>query len=148
VRRPLTTALALALLLVFACGRKTAPKAPELVRPEAITSLAAENKPDGIVLTWRRPSRYVDGSRMRDLGSFLVERAAGDAPFAPLATLAVTDRDRFRQIRHFRYLDGEVRPDVRYRYRIVTRTTDGYESVASNVAESLRTAVAPPTPPP
>lgn len=120
------------------CGRKTAPRPPELVQPEVIESLAARNAEGGIALTWKRPTRYADGSRMLDLAGFEIQRSTGDGPFSVLTVLRVGDSDRFRQIRNFRYLDTAVTDGVRYRYRIVSFTLDRYFSRPSNIAEALR----------
>ena len=49
----------LALILAVAgmgCGKKGAPRAPELVTPKTITNLAARSGPNSIILTWNRPT--------------------------------------------------------------------------------------------
>jgi hypothetical protein len=134
------TALVTACVLPFttSCGRKTDPRPPELVAPEVIAELAAENDVKGIRISWERPTHYVDGSRMLDLAGFQVERSSGDDEFAVVTTLWVEDRDRFRQIRSFHYLDGSVSPGQTYRYRIVSFTTDNYFSEPSAVVQLLR----------
>src|SRR5262245_43748083 len=99
-------AVALCVLVVLpACGRKTPPKAPELVRPEVIDNLDVKHAENGVELTWGRPDEYADGSRMPDLGTFTIERADGDGPFRPIETLEVTDRERFQKIRRLHYTD-------------------------------------------
>jgi len=137
--------LALAVLAVSACGRKTPVRPPELVAPEPISDLSAVNAADGVRLTWRRPDRYVDGARMADLGAFRVERSTAGGSFAPLATVAVTDRDRFQQAHHFTWLDAETAVGETYQYRVISFTTDGYVSQPSNIATVQR---AVPTPAP
>lgn len=128
----------IAVLAPLACGRKTPPKAPELVRPERIESLQAVNRPDGILLSWKRPERYADASRMTDLAGFRVERAVEGEPFEVVTLLQITDRDRFRQMERFRYLDAAVSPGIRYLYRIFSFTLDDYVSQPSNVASVMR----------
>lgn len=114
-----------ALALLPACGRKTPPRPPELVRPQAIRDLQAERHQDGILLSWKRPEKYADGTRMIDLAGFRVQRRCADGPFESLATLEVADRDRFRQMRHFRYVDQSgAEPDCRYRVFSFTLTGD------------------------
>ena len=123
------------------CGRRGAPLPPEDVLPETINDLSARNGEDEIILSWGRPERYSGGSKMSDLGAFKIERAvggAGAAPYSPLATIEVVDRDRFRQVKNFRYGDGDVSDGVTYRYRIFSVTTDGYLSLASNEVEITR----------
>lgn len=143
MKTTLPSVLTIALLLLPACGRKTLPRPPELVMPRPIVSLAAQNNGEGIVLSWKRPTEYVDGSRMLDLAGFRVERAAADEAFAELATLEVTDRDRFRQIRNFRYLDQRVTPGTSYRYRVISFTSDGSFSDPSGAVEAVREIPSP-----
>jgi hypothetical protein len=134
-----------------ACGRKTLVKPPELVAPERIQNLTATNGPDGIRLTWERPTRYADGSRMFDLGAFHVERSMAGIAFAPLATVEVTDRDRIQQVRHFRWVDADTSVGLTYQYRVISLTTDGYVSQPSNIAtleRAIPTPAAKPTPTP
>ncbi len=137
------TLVALTLLPAAGCGRRGAPRPPEDVLPETITRLAARNEHDGVVLTWPRPERYTGGGKMNDLGEFAVERssAAGESPtFMTVARIPVLDRDRFRQVKNFRFTDREIEACVTYRYRIVSSTTDGYVSAPSNEVEITRPA--------
>ncbi|MFI5366166.1 MAG: hypothetical protein ACHQ4J_11130 [Candidatus Binatia bacterium] len=131
--------------LVSACGRKAPPRPPEDVRPKTIADLTASNVADGVQLSWSRPRAYADGSPMTDLGGFVVERADGADPhaaFQHVAQLEVTDRDRFRQIKSFRYLDRDTSVGTPYRYRVVSYTLDRYFSAPSNIASLERATVA------
>jgi len=124
------------------CGRKAPPRPPEDVRPKTISDLNATNVPEGIQLSWSRPLLYADGSRMADLAGFAIERAVGTeprAPFARLSILEVSDRDRFRQIKRFQYLDRDTVVGTTYRYRVVSFTLDRYVSVPSNAVTVERT---------
>ena len=132
--------------LSLACGRKTVVKAPELVAPERIQSLSASNGPDGIRLTWARPVKYADGSRMYDLGSFRVERSAASGQFLPLATVEVTDRERLRQERQYGWIDADTVLGQTYQYRVISVTTDAYVSQPSNIV-TIERALPAPTPP-
>jgi len=130
------TALLLLVCGTVSCGRKTQLHAPDDVLPETITDLKASNTSDGIELSWSRPTTYADGSRMNDLGGFVIERADGTdllKPFRPLVTLEVTDRDRFRQIKHFRQIDRDTNQGWEYSYRVVSFTLDRYFSEPSNI---------------
>jgi hypothetical protein len=136
--------------VALACGRKTVVKAPELVAPERIQSLSATNAPDGIRLTWARPVKYADGSRMYDLGSFRVERSTASGQFLPLATVEVTDRERLRQERHYGWVDADTVLGQTYQYRVISVTTDAYVSQPSNIVtldRALPATAPPPTPP-
>jgi hypothetical protein len=133
------------LLLLPTCGRKTAVRPPELVAPETIDNLAAKNVADGVRLSWRRPTQYVDGTRMNDLGAFRVERSAAGDPFVPVATIAVTDQERFQRERRFRWVDTDTVIGRTYQYQVVSLTTDDYVSAPSNIV-TIERALPPPAP--
>lgn len=127
-------------LLLFAalasCGRKTAVKPPELVRPSPPADLEATVTDEGVLITWRRPTTYADGSKMEDLAGFRIlrgraesERLAG--PFEELGGVAVLDREKFRKVKRFRYLDRQAPRPGAYFYRVVAFTLDGYYSEPS-----------------
>ncbi len=139
--------LLIALVAWSGCGIKTRPRPPEDVRPEPIADLRAKSVAKGIELAWSRPDRYQDGARMRDLDEFVVLRGSAEGALAELTTLPITDRERFQQQRHLLFLDTGALMNHRYRYRVISRTTDGYESVPSNEAMLTRT-VPPPAPDP
>ena len=137
----LPLAFSLLPFFVAACGLKAPPRAPEDVLPQRITDLKYAAAPDGIELSWSRPRMYADGTRMTDLGGFAVERAPAVDPsgrFQRISMLAVTDRDRFRQIKAFHYVDHDTEPGTEYRYRVVSYTLDGYFSAPSNVVTAER----------
>ena len=136
---PLVLLLAAALL---ACGRKGPLRPPEDAAPQTIADLGATNVAEGIQLSWSRPLSYADGSRMTDLGSFIVERAIDTEPsvaFRRLTVLEVSDRDRFRQMKHFQYVDRDTSAGTAYQYRLVSSTLDRYFSAPSNVVTITRT---------
>jgi hypothetical protein len=144
--RRVTAAVAWMALLVIACGRKTIVRPPELVAPARIANLSAANGVDGIHLAWRRPTTYVDGSRMSDLGAFRIERSSAGAPFVQIAIVAITDRNRLRQERRMRWTDADVTVGETYAYRVISITTDEYVSDPSNVA-TIERAMPTPAPP-
>lgn len=129
--------LALWLAAFAGCGRKTDVKPPEFAAPEVI-ELGAENRTEGVRLSWPRPRTYADGSTMYNLAGFRVERRQNGGVFTQVAELPVTDRERFRQIRRFHYLDRSVLEGGRYEYRVLSFTLDGYVSEPSNVASITR----------
>jgi len=129
-------ACAVLALAAVACGYKSSPIAPELVKPTPPPALRAVSTPNGIELRWTRPSRYSGGKRMRDLGGFEISRAAGDDPlteFKEVKRMELDDQLRFRPESDFAWLDRDVAPGVRYRYRVVAFTLDGYHSKAATV---------------
>jgi len=119
---------------VAGCGRKTLPRPPAMVAPQTVTSVALSVRPTGIEIGWDRSTRYVDGSRMTDLGGFIVERQSFSTEFHEIARVPVTDRGRFRQAKRFEHLDEDVTPDMMYHYRVVAFTLDGYYSAPSGAA--------------
>jgi len=129
----------LASLLVVSCGRKGPPRAPELAVPETIKDLKAEAGGGGIALTWSRPTRYLDGKSLDDLAGFVIFRKEitqacpeCPAPYRQRVTLNVEDQQKFIKKQKFRYVDGELTPQVNYVYRVFSRLMDGSLSEPSN----------------
>ena len=147
VRALCLIALCGAALAILTCGRKTPVRPPTMVAPETIDGLTASNATDGIHLTWPRPTKRADGTRLSDLGGFRVQRGLGDAPAVNIATVVITDRDRIQQERHFTWVDSDVTVGATYRYYVLSFTTDDYVSRPSNIVTITR-AVPTPTPPP
>ena len=133
-RAAVVTGLVLA-LAVPACGRKTMPKPPQLVAPTAVQELSLATQSNGILVRWSRPTEYVDGTRMEDLGGFVVERNRYNSKFEEIARVPVTDRGRFQKAKRFDYVDTQLLPGAVYHYRIVAFTSDGYYSTPSDAAE-------------
>lgn len=128
-----------------ACGKKGDPRAPELATPKTITNLAARVGPNGITLTWNRPTEYVDGTALKDLASFVIFRKEVSqscpdcpVPYRQLITVNVEDREKFVQQKQYRYDDQETRPKAVYRYRIASQLFDGSLSAPSNEVEIAR----------
>ena len=132
--------VAISVSLLPGCGKKTIVRPPELVAPEAINDLALETKGQSIVLQWGRTEETVGGDALNNLGEFVILRAAQDTQgqsgdFTRLASLPVTDRERFRKNKKFSYTDEQLTVGTLYRYRVVAVTTDGYQGGASNTVE-------------
>ena len=126
----------LAVLLMVSCGRKGPPRAPELAVPETIKDLKAEAGGGGIALTWSRPTRYLDGKPLDDLAGFVVFRKEVTqacpecpAPYRERIALPVEDQQKFR------YVGGQLTPQVSYHYRVFSRLMDGSLSDPSNEAK-------------
>lgn len=135
------------LLVVFAsaCGKKGEPRAPELVAPQTITNLSARPGPNIVVLTWNRPTSYVDGRELKDLAGFVIFRkeispSCPDCPvpYRQLTTVYVEDREKFARQKQYRFDDQEVRPNTQYRYRVSSQLLDGSLSAPSNEVEIKR----------
>ena len=140
--------LAVGLILIawaVACGKKSNPRAPELVLPRTITNLSARSTPGGIVLTWSRPTEDVDGRQLTDLASFVIFRkeisqSCPDCPvpYRQLTTVNVEDREKFVKQKQYRFDDSDVRPKAIYRYRVSSELIDGTLSAPSNEVEVTR----------
>ncbi len=133
------------LVTLVACGKKADPRAPELAAPEPITNLSASRSTAGVVLTWSRPARYVDGRPMKDLASFVVYRkqippTCPDCvvPYRPVTTVSVEDQERFVKQKQYRYVDEETQSGATYRYRVSSQLADGTQSDPSNEVEVTR----------
>jgi hypothetical protein len=128
-----------------ACGRKGDPRAPELATPKLITNLAARSTTDGVMLTWNRPTEYVDGSELKDLVGFVIFRKEISqscldcpVPYRELTTVNVEDREKFVRLKQYRFDDREVRANTIYRYRVASQLADGSLSGPSNEVEISR----------
>lgn len=133
----------LAVAALPACGRKTNPKPPELVAPRTVSEVSLTTLADGVMIRWSRPTQYVDGSTMEDLGGFVIERSRNNEPFAELARVPVTDRGKFQKAKRFEYIDHAVADGTTYHYRVVAFTTDQYYGADSGAATIVWT---PPSP--
>lgn len=140
--------ISMAVLLLIAgsgCGKKGDPRAPELATPLPITNLRGTQEAGGAVLTWSRPTEFVDGREIKDLASFVIFRkevspACPDCPvpYRPLTTVNVEDQEKFIKQRQYRFIDEQVQPKGIYRYRVSSQLRDGLLSEPSNEIEIIR----------
>jgi hypothetical protein len=141
----LMLAAALITILAAACGKKGDPRAPELATPEPISNLTARQERAGVSLTWSRPARYVGGGEVKDLASFVIFRkdispscVDCPAPYRPLTTVYVEDRQKFVKENRYRFIDEQVQAKTIYRYRVSSQLLDGSLSAPSNEVEVVR----------
>jgi len=132
-------------LFLSGCGKKGDPRAPELATPRVIENLRATSVPNGVALTWSRPTEYVDGSALKDLVGFVIFRKEISptcvdcpAPYRPLTTVDIEDREKFVKQKQYRYLDEEAQQKITYRYRVSSQLKDGSLSEPSNEVEITR----------
>jgi len=143
--RRITILAVLVAALAGSCGKKGDLHAPELASPKIITNLSATSSPNGVVLTWSRPTQFVDDRPIKDLASFIIFRkevapSCPDCvvPYRPLTTVGVEDREKFVKQRQYRYVDEEAQPKTTYRYRVLSELSDGSRSEPSNEVEITR----------
>lgn len=129
-------------LSLSGCGKKGDPRAPELAIPETITDLRAEVRDEGIVLTWNRPTRYVDGKDLHDLAGFVIFRKEVSqscpecpVPYRQRITVNVEDQQKFIKKKQYRFVDQELKAGTIYRYRVSSQLMDGSLSKPSNEVE-------------
>ena len=132
-------------LFLSGCGKKGDPRAPELATPRVIENLRAASVANGVALTWSRPTEYVDGSALKDLVGFAIFRkdisptcVDCPAPYRPLTTVDIEDREKFVKQKQYRYVDEETQPMMTYRYRVSSQLRDGSLSEPSNEVEITR----------
>lgn len=116
------------------CGVRTNPRPPEDTAARAPEGFRAEVSGTAVELRWRRPDKTVDGDRLYDLAAFVVERrviATGE--FREIASIAVTDNDRIRVQKTYRYRD-EAPPAGEVIYRVRAVAEDGQHGVATEPA--------------
>jgi hypothetical protein len=135
----------LILLLFIGCGKKGEPRAPELAMPQLIKNLAAKPDRNGIVLTWSRPTEYVDGKPLTDLTGFVIFRKdlsptcpECPVPYRPLTAVNVEDREKFVKQKQYRFIDENAQAQMIYRYRVSSQLKDGSLSNPSNEVEVTR----------
>ncbi|MEX0802178.1 MAG: fibronectin type III domain-containing protein [Candidatus Binatia bacterium] len=143
--KPLLVLGCIIALLATGCGKKGEPRAPELATPQTIKNLTAKPDPAGVVLTWRRPTEYVDGKPLTDLTGFVIFRKdlsptcpECPVPYRPLVTVNVEDREKFVKQKQYRFIDENVEPKSIYRYRVSSQLKDGSLSEPSNEVEITR----------
>jgi len=106
------------------------PRAPEDTAARAPDTIKASLGEEGVIVTWSRPTKAVDGSRLYDLAKFEVQRQTDDEPFHTIGTIDVTDLDRIRPQRSFHFTDTAV-PAGTVRYRVRAVTADGETGIAT-----------------
>lgn len=143
--KPLLVVGLVLVALGLGCGKKGDPRAPELATPRPIKNLSARPERAGVVLTWNRPTEYVDGTEIKDLASFVIFRKdispnCPDCPVAyrSLTTVGVEDREKFVKQKRYRYVDEQALPKMTYRYRVSSQLLDGSLSEPSNEVEVVR----------
>ena len=135
----------LIVLLFIGCGKKGEPRAPELAMPQLIKNLTAKPDRNGIVLSWSRPTEYVDGRSLTDLTGFVIFRKdllptcpECPVPYRPLAAVNVEDREKFVKQKQYRFIDENAQAQMIYRYRVSSQLKDGSLSNPSNEVEATR----------
>lgn len=143
--RALVALALMPVLLFLGCGKKGDLRAPELATPRVVENLTATSVPNGVALTWRRPTQYVDGRELKDLMGFVIFRkdispACVDCPvpYRPLTTVDLEDREKFIKQKQYRYVDEGVQSKMIYRYRVSSQLKDGSLSEPSNEVEIAR----------
>ncbi|MBU2548414.1 MAG: hypothetical protein KKB20_08405 [Proteobacteria bacterium] len=123
-RATITAALMLVLVLSAACGVKSPPFPADVLLPDRVSGLGYEFAEDGrLIVSFRPPTKNVEGLPLEDLGGFLVERSENrlDSGFCPGCPVRYDQRFRI----------PAVKPPARLSvaqvtYRFEDRLTEGY----------------------
>lgn len=128
---------------VTACGLRTAVRPPEDTAPVVSGEVTAVRDKGIVLVRWKRAERSVDGQRVEDLSTFLVERRRADEEFwQHVATIDVVDQEKIRRRGDFSWRDTEAASGkVSYRVRAVC--ADGQEGAPVEVVTTDRVAPAP-----
>jgi hypothetical protein len=145
VRALVLAALAVGALVAPACGVRTLPRPPEDTQPRAATDLSSKRDGRAVHLEWERPSTSMDGERLADLVTFLVERRSEGDAFTIIAEVPADTSHRLRPIKHYSYVDEQA-PTNALEYRIVCTAADGQRSPPSSSAFVAAAAAPAPAP--
>lgn len=118
MKRVLALCLALSMLFVFACGKKTAPTLKLFEKPETPANLNAIHREDKIILSWSY-------GKKDNLKGFQILRAE-DNDFHKLA---------FVDAGKTSYIDSDFKTDARYRYKLIAQSKKNILSEESNTIE-------------
>lgn len=147
-------ALILVLPLLFACGKKTMPVAPQEVIPVPINDLGYQLDEKGLTLTWTYPAKAITGGKLERIDSFEVLRAVipkdqycADCPVLFSAPVNIVGGRLPVSRRHkaASYTETLLRPHHYYIYKVRARAGWHLNSADSNIVSFLwETPLAPP----
>jgi len=154
--------VAVALVAVAACGRRSSPVPPETRRPQAVSDLTAVERGGGVEVAWTVPRRRADNSRILEPGVARLYRVDDAGTGEPRVAMLRDERVvGYTEIGTFRLQDppssflrgGRItyldRRGLVYgrRYTYVATTTDAQGRTGPPSARVSLTYIAPPEPP-
>lgn len=134
--------LAIFLLILTGCGRKTPPLPPQAVVPMAIDDLRYRLDEKGVELSWSYPQRTRQGDQLDSIAEFEIYRAVIPVedycpdcplPFAPPRLVPGGKIPLGVSKRTATFRDSLLRPDHLYFYKIRAKGGWYYSSPDSNV---------------
>ena len=129
--RSIAALVALTVLILTGCGRKTLPIPPHEALPEAIRDLRFQQDESQVVLAWTYPKTTTVGTEVSQIQSFLVLRAvvpAGDycagcpVTFSPPIEVEAKEAITDPKARQAKYTETILRPGHRYLYKVQTKS--------------------------
>lgn len=141
--------VAMAVMMLAACGKAAPPVAPEVRVPAAVLDLRGTVEDGAVALVWTNPQRRADGARLRDLTEARVYRTEDDGIMPPKPALLAQRRIAgYREIavisltapapatvqgHTVRLVDRDgLRDGRRYTYVVITEDGQGRISAPSN----------------
>jgi hypothetical protein len=116
------------LLSNTACGKKGAPKPPEVSAPSPVGQFAAQVSQDAISLSWVAPVTDSRGETIVDLSSFKIRRRVlSREQRGTFETIAEMPVKPVEDIAPYTYVDQDVSVGKLYDYSVVPVNEDGVE---------------------
>jgi hypothetical protein len=150
--------IAALLLNTAACGKKGALLYPDMLVPDAVTSVVTYQSGASVKLLFNVPENDRAGRKLADLAGVRISRQVQDALQEQACRTCLTDYQLFRTLyldllpegthrsgNRILYVDGEITTGKRYSYSLVPFTKGGISGPASN---PTATDVIPALPPP
>jgi fibronectin type 3 domain-containing protein len=120
----------------MACGKKGNPVPKDLPVPGGISDLRADAKDGVLFLSFSIPTQNRDGSEIRDLQGFNIQRSCGSCGGAlePWKEIRLTDKQGYtiREGRMYLY-DDKLQPGTQYGYRVLPVLRNNIEGDGSNI---------------
>lgn len=138
-RLPLYSLLILAVILITACGRKTAPVPPQAAIPAAIEDLSYQfSGKEGVILEWTYPENSINGEKLGKIRRFMLYKSdlAGkdycpDCP-ATVTSVKKIEPQSVRLGQKMKIRDTHLTPGHHYSYYVISHCGWNIASQESN----------------
>jgi hypothetical protein len=135
------------LLALIACGKKGPPMPRDLPVPGGISDLRTDVKDGVIFISFTVPKTNKDGSPVKDLDGFRIQRSCGSCPggLEPFKDIHFSDKEGYT-IRNGRLytFDNEPQSGITYGYRAFSLLKNGVVGEGSNIVPVTWKGTPPP----